>query len=231
MSQSKPLDLSGNHLLANLPKESADRIQPHLSLVSLKLRDVLCRPQERLPYVYFPVKSVVCSLIELSDGESVEVGMVGSEGVAPIEAVLGAKTARCLALVQVPDGALRITSKAFREELGRSEVLTRRIHRYLNHFLAQITQTAACNRVHTLDKRLCRWLLIVRSRIDRDEFPITHEFLGTMLGAPRSEVTFAANKLRKLGLIRYRPGRIAILDVKALEAAACECFSTVANYE
>ncbi len=212
MSQSKPLDLSGNHLLANLPKESADRIQPHLSLVSLKLRDVLCRPQERLPYVYFPVKSVVCSLIELSDGE-------------------GAKTARCLALVQVPDGALRITSKAFREELGRSEVLTRRIHRYLNHFLAQITQTAACNRVHTLDKRLCRWLLIVRSRIDRDEFPITHEFLGTMLGAPRSEVTFAANKLRKLGLIRYRPGRIAILDLKALEAAACECFSTVANYE
>jgi CRP-like cAMP-binding protein len=105
-----------------------------------------------------------------------------------------------------------------------------RIHRYLNHFLSQVAQTAACNRRHTLDKRLCRWLMIARSKIDSNDFPITHEFLATMLGAPRSEVTLAANKLRKLGLILYQPGRITILDLRGLESAACECFSTVAGY-
>jgi CRP-like cAMP-binding protein len=230
VSQCKHIDLSGNKILANLPQELADRLKPHLSLVTLKLKDVLCRPQEPVKYLYFPIQSVISSLIGLSDGESVEVGMVGNEGVVPIEAVLGAKTVRSLTVVQVSDGALRITAKAFLEEFGRGGVLTGRIHRYLNHFLGQVAQTAACNRVHTLDKRLCRWLLIARSKINRDDFPITHEFLGTMLGAPRSEVTFAAAKLRKLGLISYRPGRMTVLDLEGLESAACECYSTVAGY-
>lgn len=230
MSKCKPIDISGNEILAKLPEELADRLMPDLSLVSLKLRAVLCRPLEPVKYVYFPLQSVISSLIELSDGASVEVGMVGNEGVVPIEAVLGAKTARSLAIVQVSDGALRITRQAIIAEFRRGGILTGHIHRYFDHFLAQVAQTAACNRVHTLDKRLCRWLLIARSRIDKNDFPITHEFLGTMLGAPRSEVTFAANKLRKLGLIRYRPGRITILNLPGLEAAACECFSTVASY-
>ena len=229
MSRSKQIDLSRNQILAGLPKAATERLRPHLTPVSFKLRDVLCSPGERIEQIYFPFASVISSLIGLRGGEMVEVGMVGDEGVVGIEAILGAKKATNLAVVQVADGALKILPEALLGEFRRGGVLFDRIHRYINYFLAQVAQTAACNRIHTLEQRLSRWLLITRSRIKKDEFPMTHEFLASMLGAPRSEVTFAAGRLRNLGLIRYKPGHMTILEPQKLESSACECYQAVAD--
>ncbi len=227
MPGSPTFDLSKNQILADLPEDEIDRLRPHLGFVSTNLRDFLYKVGEPLRFNYFPQDSVISSLAHLADGRSVEVGLEGNEAVVGVEAILGAKTATKDAVVQVPGGCLKIRTEVLQTEFRRNGVLHFRVLRYLRDLIAQVTQTAACNRVHRLDQRLPRWLLMTHNRAGTDVLPMTHEFLSHMLGTPRSEVSIAAANLRKSGLIRYGRGHMIILDRKGLESASCECYQAV----
>jgi len=224
VSSSTKLDLSQNSILANLPKGISQRLLPHLEFADLRYEKVLFEAGGPLRYVYFPQNSVVSMLVSMENGATVEVGMIGHEGMVGIHALFGQKTTEYSAVVQIPDGCLKMKADVLFAEFKRGGVLQDRLLEYTSRFLSQVSQTAACNRVHHLEQRLCRWLLMVRGWVKGDSFPITHEFLSHMLGTPRSEVTLAAGILRKSGFIRYGRGRINILDLKGLQAASCECY-------
>ncbi|OFV94259.1 MAG: hypothetical protein A3F68_08625 [Acidobacteria bacterium RIFCSPLOWO2_12_FULL_54_10] len=220
------VDFSKNQILANLPDEESKRLLPDLQLLSPRLSDVVYRSGDPVRYAYFPLDAVVSILASMEDGRTVEVTLIGNEGIVGITALLGGSTSGTVAVVQVPGDYLRIKADVLQAEFRRGGMLNRRLLRYINYLLAQISQTAACNRLHRLEQRLARWLLMTHNRVQRDEFPITHEFLSHMLGTPRSEVTIAAGILQKSWLIRYGRGSVTILDRPGLEAVACECFQT-----
>jgi len=226
---SPKVDLSKNRILAALPEEESSRLRPHLQLVSCSLGKVLWMRGDPVRYLYFPQDAVAALLASMDDGKSVEVALTGAEGLLGIWALLGAEKYWYLAVVQVPGSFLRIHAEVLRAEFERGGVLHHQLLRYTRYLLAQISQTAACNRVHLLQQRLARWLLMLQDHAKGNEFPITHEFLSQMLGTPRSEVTLAAGMLRNLGLIRYARGKMAILDRQGLEAAACECYQIVTD--
>ena len=222
-------DLAKNQILAALPEEESKRLLPHLRSVSLSLGQLLYQPEDLIRHLYFPLDAVISSLASMEDGKSVEINLTGDEGLLGLRAVLGAKVSGYVAVVQVPGRALKIEADLLGAEFRRGGVLQDRVLRYTRYLLFQVSQTAACNRVHRLEQRLARWLLMVHNRAKRDEFPITHEFLSHMLGTPRSEVTIAAGILRKAWLIRYWRGRMTILDRQGLESASCECYRVVSN--
>ncbi len=221
------LDISANQILDGLPKNESDFLLPHLELVTLRQNEILARAGEQMVYCYFPQNAVLSMLAFMEEGVTVEVGLIGYEGLVGFHGVLGAKTWSNGADVQIPGDCLRMKMEVLQDAFNRSRVLRDRLLRYVRYFLAQVTQTAACNRVHKLESRLARWLLMCNNRAKRNMIPITHEFLANMLGTPRSEVTIAAGKLRKSGLIHYGRGHITILDRKGLESAACECYPIV----
>lgn len=221
------LDLSQNQILAFLSEQECDRLLPYFEYLYLDAQKVLCRADEPLRYAYFPQDSVISIVSEMAEGVTVEVGLVGYEGVVGLNGLLGAITYQNMTIVQVPGGCLRIKKEILQAEFDRDKGFRILVHRYTRYMLAQVTQTAACNRVHRLDRRMCRWLLMCHNRAKRNQFPITHEFLANMLGTARSEVTLAAGNLRKAGLIKYGRGEITILDRKGLESAACECYKIV----
>jgi CRP-like cAMP-binding protein len=228
MPGSTKIDLSKNQVLAALPEVESKRLLPHLGLVSFGLNEVLYNSGDPYRYLYFPQSCTVSWLVVLKNGTMVEVGMVGDEGMVGIRGLFGAKISQNVAVIQLPGDCLRIKKEVLQSEFKRGGVLQDRLLRYARYFMSQIAQTAACNRIHRLEQRLCRWLLITHNRAGRkDEFPMTHEFLSHMLGTPRSEVTLAAGILRKAGLVRYRRGKMTILDRKGLEADACECYRIV----
>ena len=206
------VEISRNQLLAGLPPTESQRLLSHLQLLSLRQNQILFLQGETAHHVYFPVGAVISLLVSLENGGSVAVGLIGSEGLAGLGLLLGGKTATQGVVVQAPGDCLRVNLEVLREEFERRGALHDRILGYARKRLAQTSQAVACNRVHLLEQRLACWLLMVHDRVKKDEFPMTHEFLSSMLGTPRSEVTIAAGVLRKAWLIRYWRGRITILD-------------------
>ena len=216
-----------NHLLAALPGKEYQRLLADLEPVTLTFGEIVYEPGVPIRHVYFPTDSLV-SLLTLADGHlALEVGMVGREGILGIPVALGINDSPGRALVQGAGSALRMKSAQFRGEFGRSAPLRRVVHLYIHERMIQIAQTAACNRFHPIEGRLARWLLMMRDRMRSDQFHLTQELLGTMLGVLRVAVTNSAGALQQRGLIRYSRGEISILDADGLEAAACQCYQVV----
>jgi CRP-like cAMP-binding protein len=217
-----------NYILDALSPGERQRLRPYMECISCELGKVLFRPAERADSVYFPLERVAISIVNpMANGRDVEVGLIGSEGLAGVWAALGESTHPYRGIIQSPGQCCRLPVEVFRQELQRSRELQERFTSYLRYMLIQLGQTAACNRVHSLDKRLARRLLMMSLRVETDNFPATHEFLSFMLGSCRSEVTIAAGILRRAGLIEYHRGAITILDKMGLEGRSCECYSTV----
>ncbi len=218
---------AANSMLAALPRKQYQRLLTGLESVALTFGEVLHEPGERIQHVYFPSDSLV-SLLTLVEGHlALEVGMVGSEGMVGVPLYLGTDVSPVRALVQGAGAAMRMKSARFSEEIRKSPQLQRELSRYTRALMAQITQTAACNRFHVVQARLARWLLMTRDRVRSDEFRLTHAFLGHMLGVRRVGVTTAARALQKRKLIAYSRGKISILDHRRLERAACSCYKLV----
>jgi len=216
-----------NSLLASLPRARYQRLLPRLETVALEFGDVLYLPRKAIRHVYFPTGSMV-SLLSPADGhQSLEVGLVGREGMLGVPLALGVTVSPVRALVQGAGSALRMKSAQFLGELRRDAGLQRAVNRYTYDLMVQVTQTATCNRFHQVEARLARWLLMTRDRLCANRFLLTQEMLGAMLGVLRVAVTNAAGGLQRRKLIRYSRGGITILDAKALEAIACSCYQIV----
>ena len=216
-----------NRLLDAVPRNHCQPLLAGLESVKLTFGEVLYEPGDSIRHVYFPSDALV-SLLTLADGHlALEVGMVGHEGMVGLPLALGISVSPVRALVQGTGTAMRMTAARFRKEFRRCLPLQRVLYRYSHVLMAQVTQTAACNRFHVVEARLARWLLMTRDRVRSDQFRLTHEFLGAMLGVRRVGVTKAARALQKRKLISYSRGNITILDRQGLEAASCQCYRFV----
>ena len=221
-----------NHLLTALPSQECQRLLAHCEPVSFDLKEILHSPGQAISYVYFPGTAVFSLLVSLQDGTTIEVGLVGREGMVGLPVLLGSPYAFSRCVVQVPGAALRIPAGVFRTLVDREASLHRLLDLYTYAFLAQVSQSLACNSKHPITQRCCRWLLLTRSRVGADHFPMTHEFLAEMLGIRRASVSQVARVLQNRGLIRYNRGHLTILDPAGLEAATCECYRIIqAEYE
>jgi len=217
-----------NRLLVALPRDEYGRLAPHLHEVSLPLRTILYEANGPIAHVFFPLNGVV-SLVIMDGGFTLEVGIIGNEGLVGTPVFLGSERSPTRAIVQVPGTALRLEAKLFQKEMRRAGPLHGLVQRYTQAMINQISQSIVCNHRHSVAKRMCRWLLMSHNRAGADEFPLTHEFLAQMLGVCRPTVTAVAGTLQGAGLISYHRGKIAVLDRKGLEAACCECYQVVAK--
>lgn len=223
---------SANKILAGLPAEEFQRLEPKLRQVSFPVGTIVYIPEQPIEHVHFVTHGIISWLATLEDGNTVEAGVIGPEGVGGIEAVLGATSTPNQGLAQSDVEAMRIGAADLIAEFRRGGMLHDLLLRFMHTMFIQVTQTAACNRLHTLDQRLARWLLMTRDRIDGDQFTLTQEFLSRMLGVRRAGVSVAANSLRQMGLIDYHRGDIHVLDRGALQKVACECYEVVkAEYD
>lgn len=221
------LDRAANMLLASLSRKALARLQPRFTTVELAFGDALYRPGESIDHVYFPLDSMV-SLLTLVEGHlALEVGLVGREGMVGLPLALGVGKSPVQAIVQGGGSALRMKSAHFIDEFRHNPLLQRAMRRYTYDLMVQVTQTAACNRFHHVDARLARWLLMTRDRVLSNQFRLTQEMLGSMLGVLRVAVTTAAGTLQDRKLISYSRGQIRILDAPALESVACLCYQVV----
>ena len=218
-----------NRLLAGLPSEEYQRLQAHLELVQLSKRRTLYQAGDFIGHVYFPNSGMASLLALTQSGATVEIAMVGNEGMLGLPVILGANKAPYQIMVQLPGDAVRIKTNAIRAEFKRGGALQDLLLNYTHELFTQIAQSTVCNRFHTVEKRLCRWLLIAHDRADGDTFHLTQEIISYMLGTPRTGVTMAAGSLQDAGLIRYKRGKITILDRPGLEDAACECYAIIAD--
>jgi CRP-like cAMP-binding protein len=216
-----------NKILAALPAKEYARLAPHLTPVELPLGETLYKTEDQMEYVYFPNSGVVSFVAHMQEGASVEVGLVGSEGMVGIPLVFGDDISPNEAIVQIADGGMRMKATALTDELNRGGDLQGLLMRFALALFRQVSQTAACNRNHHVGERLARWLLTCHDRVHGDELKLTQEFIAEMLGSRRSGVSEAAMMLQGAGLIRYSRGHITILDREGLEEFACECYATV----
>jgi CRP-like cAMP-binding protein len=214
-----------NRVLAALPKAEIDRLAPHLSPVTLKLREELLDGKSK--YAYFLEEGLASVVLTLADGMTVEVGVIGIDGVVGLPVLLGAERMPGETFIQVAASGFRIEAQLLKEEFERPGKLRNHIQKYILANLAQSAQNAACNRLHTIGERLARWVLTCHDRVQSDRMPLTHEFLAQMLGAPRTTVTLAAGILHQAGLIDYSRGHVTIKNRSGLEEAACECYGVV----
>jgi CRP-like cAMP-binding protein len=214
-------------VLAALPIEDYQRIQPQLHGVVLGLGQILYESGGYLAHIYFPTTSVASLLYTTRDGSTAEMAMTGNDGVVGIGLFLGGNTTPNRAVVQIAGSAFRMEAKFLREEFGRGGPFQQLMLRYTQALITQISQTAVCNRLHSVEKRLCRWLLLSHDRVSSDELLMTQEFIANMVGGRRESVTVAAGRLQVAGLIHYARGHIKILDRKRLESAVCECYQVV----
>ena len=218
---------SQNHVLAALPTPDYERLNRHLELVPLPLGSVLYESGAELSHLYFPTDSIVSLLYILADGASAEIAVVGNEGVIGISLFMGGATTPSRAVVQSAGHAYRLPVKVLKEEFARAGIMQQVLLRYTQALITQMAQTAVCNRHHSVDQQLCRWLLLSLDRLGADELVMTQELIANMLGVRREGVTEAAGMLQDAGLIRYRRGRITVLDRPGLEARTCECYAVV----
>jgi len=223
-TMSQPKD---NHLLAVLPTAEWDRIGPHLVLVDMPLGHVVYESGDRLDHVYFPTTSIVSLLYVMEDGASAEIAIVGNEGVIGIALFMGGETTPSRAVVQSAGHAYRLNARILKDEFHRAGPMQRLLLRYTQALITQMAQTAVCNRHHSIDQQLCRWLLLSMDRLPTNELKMTQELIANMLGVRRPGVTEAAMKLQEAGLIRYNYGVIEVLDRPGLEKRVCECYGVV----
>jgi CRP-like cAMP-binding protein len=214
-----------NLLLATLPEAERERLDPFLHRVHVEAGQPITSPDEPIENLFFPYDAVTSTVQELSDGSSIETGLMGIEGVAGLQVWLRQRTTAATTFVQVPGTAHRISTEDFiREIRDKPSPLNDLIASYVHAFLVLTSITAACNRLHSIDQRLCRWLRMTYNRARRAEFPLRHEFLAQMLGVHRPTLSTAASMLQKAGLINYRYGKLTILDSDGLIEGACECY-------
>ncbi|MCC8403363.1 Crp/Fnr family transcriptional regulator [Paraburkholderia sp. MMS20-SJTN17] len=216
-----------NHLLSVLPDIEWTRLSPHLVLVDMPLGHVVYESGDRLDHVYFPTTSIVSLLYVMEDGSSAEIAIVGNEGIIGIALFMGGETMPNRAIVQSAGEAYRLDARILKEEFHRAGPVQRLLLRYTQALITQMAQTAVCNRHHSIDQQLCRWLLLSIDRLPSNELKMTQELIANMLGVRRSGVTEAALKLQDAGLIRYSHGHIEVLDRPGLEKRVCECYNVV----
>jgi len=216
-----------NRLLSSLSRDLQIRLLPRMEKVALAVRQVLFEAEAPIAEVYFPLSGVISLVITLRRGETVEIATVGNEGMVGTPVALGAGKSPMRAVCQVAGQALRMRAESFQHSLSEHREFAEVVRSHTHGLLNQIAQTTACNHVHTVQQRLCRWLLMTHDRVGADEFHLTQEFLAQMLGVRRPSVTVAAGVLQKAGLVRYQRGRIRIVDRAGLEARSCECYETV----
>jgi CRP-like cAMP-binding protein len=216
-----------NRVLASIPSKEYQRLRTQLEPVTLKFGQVLYEPNEIIRHVYFPIDCLISLLTAVDKRRTLEVGMVGREGMAGMPFILGIGVSGVRALVQGGGKAWRAAAAPFRIEFHRNMPLQDVLYSYTHALMAQISQTAACNRFHDAESRLARWLLMTRDRVRSDSFPLTHAFLAHMLGLRREGVTEAASELKRRNLISYSRGKIEILDVSGLTTSSCSCYQIV----
>ena len=219
-----PID---NYLLAALPPVERQRIFAALERVELPLGKVLYESGDAMTHVYFPTDAIVSLLYVMEDGASAEIAVVGNEGLIGIALFMGGETTPSRAIVQSAGGAYRMKGQQLKDEFNRHGQLQLLLLRYTQSLITQMAQTAVCNRHHSVDQQLCRWLLLSLDRLSSNELKMTQELIANMLGVRREGVTEAAGKLQKLGVIRYSRGQITVLDRPKLEALSCECYAVV----
>jgi CRP-like cAMP-binding protein len=216
-----------NHLLAVLPTAESERLIPHLQLVLLPLGEALYESGDTLEYVYFPTTSIVSLLYVMENSASAEIAVIGNEGIVGIALFMGGETMPNRAVVQSAGYAYRLKGQLLKQEFKRAGALQHLLLRYTLAMLTQMAQTAVCNRHHSVDQQLCRWLLLSLDRLPSNDLSMTQELIANMLGVRREGVTEAAGKLQSAGLINYNRGRITVLNRPGLEARVCECYEVV----
>lgn len=216
-----------NNILAGLPKESYQRLAPHLELIPLEFGSVLYETGARLRYIYFPTDSIITLLCGMENGASVEIGVVGNEGLVGVNLFLGGQTTSNRAVVQSAGHAYRLGADALRREFEFNGPLQHVLLRYTQAFITMTTQAAVCNRHHSVDQQLCRWLLLNLDRSSSNELLMTQELIANMLGVRREGVTEAAGRLQAAGIINYSRGHISVINRPKLEAQTCECYAVV----
>jgi CRP-like cAMP-binding protein len=216
-----------NHLLDALPAPDYERLASHLELIPMPLGEVLYESGGKLRYVYFPTTSIVSLLYVMEDGASAEIAIVGNEGILGISLFMGGDSTPSRAVVQSAGHGFRLKADLLKNEFGRFGPTMHLLLRYTQALITQMAQTAVCNRHHSVDQQLCRWLLLSLDRLQTNELSMTQELIANMLGVRRAGVTEAAGKLQDSGLIRYRRGTITVLDRPGVEARSCECYQVV----
>ena len=216
-----------NHLLASLSRAELKRLRPHLEPLEMPLGQVVSESGRLLDHVYFPTTAIISLLYVMEDGSSAEIAVVGNEGVVGISLFMGGETTPSRAVVQSAGHACRLPAQYLRKEFNRAGSMQHLLLRYTQSLITQMAQTAVCNRHHSVDQQLCRWLLLSLDRLPGDELVMTQELIANMLGVRREGVTAAAGKLQDAGVIEYRRGHIKVLDRPKLETMSCECYGVV----
>jgi CRP-like cAMP-binding protein len=221
------LPATENQILNTLTRDEYERLAVYLEPVNLSLGEVLCHPEQPIRHVYFPNRGTISLVSTFEDGGSVQVGMVGNEGMFGVCVFLGSISTPLLAIVQLPGDALRMRADVLKKEFKDCGQMQDLLLRYTQAFMTQIAQTAACNHAHSIEQRLVRWLLMCQDRSHSKDLALTHEFIASMLGTRRAGITQAAGQLQANGLIKYFRGQINILDRQGLEEVSCECYLIV----
>jgi CRP-like cAMP-binding protein len=216
-----------NHLLAALPAKEYARLLPHLELVNMPLGEAVCEPGITMRHVFFPTDCIVSLLYVMEDGASAEIAVVGNEGIVGVSLFMGGETTTSRAVVQSAGHAYRLTGQHLKNAFFHAGPVQLLLLRYTQALLTQMSQTAVCNRHHTVDQQLCRWLLLSLDRLPSNELTMTQELIANMLGVRREGVTEAAGELQRAGLIQYKRGKITVIDRPGLEKRVCECYSVV----
>lgn len=220
-------DPGQNHLLAALPAEERQRLFPRLEFVALSLGETVSEPGVPMYYVYFPTTAIISLLYVMEDGASAEIAVVGNEGIVGVSIFMGGETTTSRAVVQSAGYAYRLKRQLLKDAFFRAGPMQRLLLRYTQALLTQMAQTAVCNRHHTVDQQLCRWLLLSLDRLSSNQLAMTQDLIANMLGVRREGVTEAAGKLQRIGLIHYSRGKITVLDRAGLESRVCECYAVV----
>jgi CRP-like cAMP-binding protein len=218
---------SQNHLLAALPAAEFERLAPHLERVAMPLGEMLYEPGGQLQHAYFPTTAIVSLHYVMESGASAESAGVGNEGVVGISLFMGGNTTPSSAVVQTAGHAYRLEGRLLKQEFNRAGLMQGLLLRYTQALITQMNQTAACNRHHSVEQQLCRWLLLTLDRVPAHELIMTQDLVASMLGVRREGITEAAGKLQRAGFIRYRRGHISVIERSGLETRACECYAVV----